>query len=86
MIKSRETIRLENVNWRIYILPPSESQVRPSMDEEDGIYNLSLRFSKDVAVCDAIELGGLELDPRISWGDFVNHCEGLIKLGMEIER
>jgi hypothetical protein len=46
------------------------------MDEKDGVYSLSLRFSKDVAVRDAIDLRGLELDPRIRWGDFVNHRGG----------
>jgi hypothetical protein len=45
------------------------------MDEEDGVYSLSLRFSKDVAVSDTIELGGFEFDPRISWANFVNHHE-----------
>ena len=45
------------------------------MDEEDGVYSLSLRFSKDVAVSETIELGGFELDPRIRWGNFVNHHE-----------
>lgn len=57
------------------MVPPSEGQVGPSMDEEDGVYSLSLRFSNDVAVSDTIELGGFELDPRISWGNFVNHHE-----------
>ena len=60
---------------RIYILSPPQSQIRPSMDEEDSIYSFLLWFSEDVAVCDAIEVGGFELDPRISGGDLVNHLE-----------
>lgn len=60
---------------RIYILSPSQSQIRPSMDEEDSIYSFLLWFSEDVAVCDAIEVGGFELDPRISGSDLVNHLE-----------
>jgi hypothetical protein len=43
--------------------------------KEDGIYSFPLRFGKDVAVRDAIEFGGFELDPRISRGDLVNHPE-----------
>jgi hypothetical protein len=45
------------------------------MDEEDSIYSFLLWFSEDVAVCDAIEVGGFELDPRISGGDLVNHLK-----------
>ena len=47
------------------------------MHQENGIYNFPLRLCKDIAVRDTIEVGGLELDPRISWGDFVNHLEAI---------
>jgi hypothetical protein len=71
---------------RIYILSPSQSQIRPSMDEEDSIYNFLLWFSEDVAVCDAIEVGGFELDPRISGGDLVNHLKATDeKKGMRLK-
>jgi len=57
------------------LVTPAKGEVRPSMDEEDGVDGLSLWFGEEVAVCDAIEVGGLELDPRIVGGDFVDHCE-----------
>jgi hypothetical protein len=69
---------------RIYILSPSQSQIRPSMDEKNSIYSFLLWFSEDVAVCDAIEVGGFELDPRISGGDLVNHLEATDEKGMRL--
>jgi hypothetical protein len=45
------------------------------MNKEDGIYGFPLRFGEDVAVCDAVKIGGFELDPRIRRGNFVEHCE-----------
>lgn len=36
------------------LIPPSKGQVRPAVDEEDGVEDLTFGFGEDVAVCYAV--------------------------------
>jgi len=43
------------------------------MNEENGIYSFPFRLSEDIAVCDAIKISCLKLDPGIRGSDLVDH-------------